>query len=135
MAPSFARFKAWFGAQLVVELGGVRIVHIDSADYFDEELEGLGADVVCLCTVGRHFRPNYVRGVVERLKPRIIIPCHWDWFFTLIRPLHGSYPEWTWLALWKRFAVSVCDLSFCRSMDKWDSLPKSGNVGPTLVRR
>lgn len=65
-----------------LELGGVRIVHIDSADYFDEELEGLGADVVCLCTVGRHFRPNYVRGVVERLKPRIIIPCHWDWFFT-----------------------------------------------------
>lgn len=65
-----------------VQLGGVRIVHIDSADYFDEELEGLGADVVCLCTVGRQFRPGYVRGVVERLRPKIIMPCHWDWFFT-----------------------------------------------------
>jgi L-ascorbate metabolism protein UlaG (beta-lactamase superfamily) len=65
-----------------LELGGARIVHIDSADYFDEELEGLGADVVCLCAVGRQFRPGYVQGVVERLQPQVIIPCHWDWFFT-----------------------------------------------------
>ena len=65
-----------------VSLGGIRVVHIDSADVIDEELEGLKADVVCLCAIGRRYRPGYVQSVVERLRPRWVIPCHWDWFFT-----------------------------------------------------
>jgi L-ascorbate metabolism protein UlaG (beta-lactamase superfamily) len=65
-----------------VSLGGIRVVHIDSADVIDDELEGLQADVVCLCAIGRRYRPNYVQTVIEKLKPRWVIPCHWDWFFT-----------------------------------------------------
>ncbi len=65
-----------------VELGGVRCVHIDSAEFFPDELRGLQADVVCLCAIGRRYRPNYVSEIVSLLKPKIIIPCHWDWFFT-----------------------------------------------------
>lgn len=65
-----------------ITMAGLRIVHIDSADFVDEELDGLQADVVCLCAVGRQSRPNYVETVVEKLKPRYILPCHWDWFFT-----------------------------------------------------
>ena len=65
-----------------VHVGGVRVVHIDSADFIDEEFDGMQADVVCLCAIGRKHRPHYVQAVVDALRPKWIIPCHWDWFFT-----------------------------------------------------
>lgn len=71
----------------VVDTGGLRIVHIDSADFINEELEGQQADIVCLCAIGRKARPNYVHDVVRLLKPRWIIPCHWD---TMMTPLHAD---------------------------------------------
>ena len=72
-----------------LELGGVRVVHVDSADVIDEELKGHEADVVCLCAIGRKYRPNYAKTVIEHLKPKWVVPCHWDWFFT---PYHAEPP-------------------------------------------
>ena len=63
-------------------LNGVKMVHIDSADMIDDELAQHSADVVCLCAIGRQSRPDYVETVVRLLKPRWIVPCHWDWFFS-----------------------------------------------------
>jgi L-ascorbate metabolism protein UlaG (beta-lactamase superfamily) len=60
------------------------LVHVDSADFVREELEGLSADVVCLCAVGRRYRPRYVEEIVRALRPRWVVPCHWD---TMITPL------------------------------------------------
>jgi len=71
----------------VVDTGGLRIVHIDSADVINAELKGQQADIVCLCAIGRKYRPNYVKDVVALLKPRWIIPCHWD---TMMTPLHAE---------------------------------------------
>lgn len=65
-----------------IEVDGVRIVHIDSADFCAEELAPLRADVLCLCAIGRRYRPNYVRDAVRILQPRYVVACHWDWFFT-----------------------------------------------------
>lgn len=65
-----------------VEIDGVRILHIDSADFSAEELSHLRADVVCLCAIGRRYRPNYVRDIVRLMQPRYVLACHWDWFFT-----------------------------------------------------
>lgn len=65
-----------------VELAGVRVVHVDSADFIDRELHGQRADVLCLCAIGRKYRPGYVRSAVELLNPRYVVACHWDWFFT-----------------------------------------------------
>ncbi len=70
-----------------VNTGALRVVHIDSADFINEELDGLEADVVCLCAIGRKYRPDYVRDVVSRLKPRWVIPCHWD---TMITPVENE---------------------------------------------
>lgn len=70
-----------------VDTGGLRLVHIDSADFLNEELAGLRADVVCLCAIGRKARPHYVQDVVRLLQPRWIIPCHWD---TMLTPLHAD---------------------------------------------
>lgn len=65
-----------------IDTGSIRIVHVDSADVIDDELRGLSADVVCLCAIGRRYRPNYVRDVVEILAPKVIVPCHWDTMIT-----------------------------------------------------
>jgi L-ascorbate metabolism protein UlaG (beta-lactamase superfamily) len=66
----------------LVDTGSLKIVHIDSADFIPEELQGVKADVVCLCAIGRKYRPNYVKEVVALLQPKWIIPCHWDTMFT-----------------------------------------------------
>lgn len=58
------------------------VVHIDSADFIDDELRGHSCDVLCLCAIGRAARPRYVADAVALLKPRFVIPCHWDWFFS-----------------------------------------------------
>lgn len=71
----------------LVDTGGLRIVHIDSADFINEELAGLRADVVCLCAIGRQYRPDYVKDVVRLLQPRWIVPCHWD---TMMTPLQAD---------------------------------------------
>ncbi len=58
------------------------ILHIDSAEFFAEQLREVRADVVCLCAIGRNFRPRYLEEIVELTRPRFIVPCHWDWLFT-----------------------------------------------------
>ena len=68
----------------LVDTGALTVVHIDSADFIEEALRGIQADVVCLCAIGRKYRPNYVRDVVRLLKPKWIIPCHWDTMITAV---------------------------------------------------
>lgn len=59
-------------------IGSFSLVHVDSADYLLEELEGIRADVLCLCAAGRRYREHYVRDIVHALRPRWVLPCHWD---------------------------------------------------------
>jgi L-ascorbate metabolism protein UlaG (beta-lactamase superfamily) len=61
-----------------LDLDGVRVLHIDSADYLEEDLAP--ADVLLLCAVGRQYRQDYTRDILARVKPRVVIPCHWDDF-------------------------------------------------------
>ena len=67
-----------------IHTGKLSVVHIDSADFIEQELQGRQADIVCLCAIGRKYRPNYVKDVVRLLKPKYIIPCHWD---TMLTPI------------------------------------------------
>lgn len=83
--PRMADLKHGRVLNWVVQTGSLTIVHIDSADFINAELQGQQADIVCLCVIGRKYRPGYVKEVVDLLKPRWIIPCHWD---TMMTPLH-----------------------------------------------
>ncbi len=76
----------------IVDTGSLRIIHIDSADYIPAELVGQQVDVVCLCAVGRQYRPNYVAEVVSLLKPRWVVPCHWDSMMTPIEDTPDLIP-------------------------------------------
>jgi L-ascorbate metabolism protein UlaG (beta-lactamase superfamily) len=80
--PRFSDLRHGLVLNWLVELEGLRIVHIDTAEFFEEELAGLECDVLCLCAIGRRYRPNYVRDAVRLLNPRFIVPCHWDLFST-----------------------------------------------------
>lgn len=73
----------------IVNAGGLTVAHIDTADFVNEELEHHRCDVLCLCVAGWKYRPNYVRDAVTRLKPRWVVPCHWD---TMITPF-GAEPD------------------------------------------
>lgn len=80
--PRYRQLRHGLVLNWYIEIAGVRIVHIDSADFLEEELEGLQADVVCMCAIGRKYRKDYVKRAIEILRPRYILPCHWDWFFS-----------------------------------------------------
>lgn len=80
--PKYKELRCGIVLNWHIEWAGIRVVHIDSADVIDEELDGLQADVVCLCAVGRQSRPQLVSTVVGKLKPKIVVACHWDWFFS-----------------------------------------------------
>ena len=85
--PRFHKLKHGLVLNWLVNTGSLTVVHIDSADFLEQELQGFKADIVCLCAIGRHYRPNYVKDVVRLLQPTWIIPCHWD---TMITPLHDE---------------------------------------------
>ncbi len=79
--PRFYELKHGLVLNWLVELAGVRVMHIDSADFIPEELEGIEVDVLCMCAIGRHHRPNFTEEAISLLRPKYVIPCHWDWFF------------------------------------------------------
>jgi L-ascorbate metabolism protein UlaG (beta-lactamase superfamily) len=63
-----------------LDLGGTRILHVDSADWIDRELDGYSADILCLCAIGRHYRPGYTADLIRKTGARVVVPCHWDDF-------------------------------------------------------
>jgi L-ascorbate metabolism protein UlaG (beta-lactamase superfamily) len=65
-----------------VQSPGFSLLHVDSADFLRSELSGVRADLVCLCAAGWRARPNYVAEAVELLRPRFVMPCHWDTMLT-----------------------------------------------------
>lgn len=73
----------------LVDTGGLRIGHVDSADFIPDELRGHTVDVLCLCAIGRRYRPRYTEEIISLLQPRWVVPCHWD---TMITPL-AAPPE------------------------------------------
>lgn len=63
-----------------VQAGGTRILHVDSADWLERELEGYRTDILCLCAIGRHWRPGYTADLIRRTGAKVVVPCHWDDF-------------------------------------------------------
>ncbi len=84
----FTKFRHGLVLNWLIQMGDLRIMHIDSADFIEENLQGVNVDVLCLCAIGRKWRKNYVADAVRVLRPKMIIACHWDYFFT---PFHGQH--------------------------------------------
>lgn len=79
--PRFRDLKHGLVLNWLVTAGDLRLGHIDSADFIEDELAGHTCDVLCLCAIGRKGRPGYTETAIRLLKPRYVVACHWDLFF------------------------------------------------------
>ena len=78
----------------LLEIEGVKFMHIDSSNFKPSEYDGLKADVVCLCAANYQNKKNYVREILTKLEPSIIIPCHWDYPFSPVEKDLKQLPKW-----------------------------------------
>jgi L-ascorbate metabolism protein UlaG (beta-lactamase superfamily) len=79
-----APVSAWRVGQVLTlhaDSPGGSVHHVGSAALVEAELRGVQADVVMACTIGRHATPHFARRLVETLRPKLLIPCHWDRFW------------------------------------------------------
>jgi L-ascorbate metabolism protein UlaG (beta-lactamase superfamily) len=67
-----------FIPRLVV--GGKSFLHIGTANLIDGELEGQTCDVLFLCLPGWKIIPNYHSRILSMVKPKIVVPFHFDDF-------------------------------------------------------
>ena len=71
---------------LVVEAGGLRILHLGSADFIEESLVRIGpVDIFLMGLAGRGNTENFMQRVTAHTRPRYLIPQHFDNFFA---PFH-----------------------------------------------
>jgi len=75
-----------------VEVAGVTIYHQGSADLIEEEIRDREIDVFLCGISGRRFTERYVERIARRLRPKVIVPTHYDDFFRrLDRPMELSF--------------------------------------------
>lgn len=65
-----------------VDWQGLRLMHVDSADYDSALVKGRPVDVLCLCAIGRRYRPGYTEEIIQATRPRLVVACHWEGFFS-----------------------------------------------------
>ncbi|MCB0218981.1 MAG: MBL fold metallo-hydrolase [Chrysiogenetes bacterium] len=65
-----------------MRVGDITLYHNGSADLIDMELEGLQADVLIPGLAGRYATRDYFQRLIGFLKPRWIVPTHYDAFFS-----------------------------------------------------
>jgi len=66
------------------KVNATHILHIGSANYIDKEIYGLAPDVLLLCIAWRERVPHFLERLFECVKPKVIIPSHWDDYFVPI---------------------------------------------------
>jgi L-ascorbate metabolism protein UlaG (beta-lactamase superfamily) len=65
-----------------IEVAGITLYHQGSADLDDRELSGDPVDVFLAGVAGRSVTPRYWERILPKLDPRVIVPTHYDNFFT-----------------------------------------------------
>ena len=72
-----------------IEVAGISLYHQGSADLDDRELRGDPVDVFLAGVAGRSVTPHYWERILPKLDPRVVVPTHYDNFFTpLGQPQH-----------------------------------------------
>lgn len=80
LAPGAYRCGAVFGIR--IEVAGISLYHQGSADLDDAELAHAPVDVFLAGVAGRQVTPRYWERVLPKLDPRVIVPTHYDNFFS-----------------------------------------------------
>jgi len=82
LCPSAYRCGQVWGISIAV--AGLRFYHQGSANLVDEAIREHEVDVFLAGVAGRSFTRDYWRRILPRLRPRAVVPTHYDNFF---RPL------------------------------------------------
>lgn len=63
-----------------LEFGGITFMHLGSANFIASELKGHQCDVLFMCVPGWKKISGYTNQLLEIIKPKIIVPFHFDDF-------------------------------------------------------
>ena len=66
---------------LLVEAAGISLYHTGSAELVEEAVPNCAVDVLIPGVAGAKNRPGYVERLVAMLRPKAIVPTHYDAFF------------------------------------------------------
>ncbi len=80
LAPGAYRCGAVWGIR--IEVAGVSLYHQGSANLDDAELRDEPVDVFLAGVAGRSVTPRYWERILPRLDPRVLVPTHYDNFFS-----------------------------------------------------
>lgn len=80
LAPSAYKCGAVYGIR--IDVGDVSLYHQGSADLNDGELRDGPVDVFLAGVAGRSVTPRYWERILPRLDPRVVVPTHYDNFFS-----------------------------------------------------
>jgi len=69
-----------------LEIGGTVFMHMGSANFIESELEGHYCDVLFMCVPGWKKIPGYTTRLLQIVKPKIIVPFHYDDFSAPMSP-------------------------------------------------
>lgn len=69
-----------------LELDGKVFMHTGSANFIESELDGHSCDVLFMCVPGWKKVPGYTDRLLQIVKPKLIVPFHYDDFFAPISP-------------------------------------------------
>lgn len=67
-----------------IEVAGVVIYHQGSADLIDAAIRGGNVDILLAGVAGRQFTPNYWERLLPLLRPSVVVPMHYDNFFSSV---------------------------------------------------
>jgi L-ascorbate metabolism protein UlaG (beta-lactamase superfamily) len=80
LAPSSYKCGAVYGIR--IDVAGISLYHQGSADLNDSELRDGPVDVFLAGVAGRSVTPHYWERILPKLDPRIVVPTHYDNFFS-----------------------------------------------------
>lgn len=78
--PTAYRCGAVYGIR--IEVAGISLYHQGSADLDDAELGTEPVDVFLAGVAGRQVTPRYWERILPKLDPAVVVPTHYDNFFT-----------------------------------------------------
>ena len=86
LTPGAYRCGQVFGIR--IDVAGISLYHQGSADLIESAVPRDGVDVFLAGVAGRSVTPRYWDRILPLLDPRVVVPTHYDNFFTpLDRPL------------------------------------------------
>jgi L-ascorbate metabolism protein UlaG (beta-lactamase superfamily) len=80
LAPGAYKCGAVYGIR--IEVAGISLFHQGSANLDDAALPHDPVDVFLAGVAGRSVTPHYWRRILPKLDPRVVVPTHYDNFFS-----------------------------------------------------